>query len=846
MQTQMSLLSDAAVTTLRVSIDYLFRQAVKRGHIRPETVGNTGCGWTVLALGKLGAGELNFSSDIDLIMLHDSANSPVCDKEAIQPFFVRMTRDLIRLLGTPTSDGIGWRVDLRLRPDPGATAVSIDIDAAIGYYESLARTWERAAFIRARAVAGDCTLGERFLGQIQPLIWRRTLDYTVMEDMKTMLRRPPQGTGWLGFNLKTGKNGIRQIEFFTHVLQLVAGGRDASLRQPSTMPALAALAAKQWIDTSQANDLTECYFQLRRTEHRLQMLGDSQTHSLPRSAADLEKFARFMGHETSEGFLHSLAALMDDIADKTQHELLNSADKTVSGSSKHQLLLEDTDAVASWLETMGFSRPKIIADTLSGWMAGRIPATRGERARDLLNRLMPDMLSHFATANDPDEKFAALAQFIEGLPASVQIFSLLDYNRHLTKLLCDMLVLSPHLSRYLQRNPLLFDLLLYSSFFKPLPDADSMTEILRSRIAEKAVEMALDTVKTQVNEWKFQVQVQALSQTIDSATLGASLTAIATATVRTVFDLARQDMQRRHGAIKGRASIIALGRLGTGQMTVRSDLDLIILFDADETSMSDGDRTLGAASYFTRLAQTMTSWLSTPTAEGTLYPVDLRLRPEGEAGGIATSLSRFTTYFATDAWLWEKMALTKARVIAGDEALSRLAQETASGIANRGVPLQEITTAIDKMLKRLHAARKAKTCWHLRALDGGLTDLDLLIQGYRLCHGDQFSRTGQSQQQILHHLRAYDHIDDGTFERLSHACSIQNEVHQCLRLTFGSGAAAGDILPAPLAHFMRERLDLADADQLAFMVKSSRSDVTTAMDEFLSTGRKSTDKSQQC
>ena len=584
MPQQMQWLSEAAQTVLSATIQYLFRQAAQRGKIKNFDADLSGCGWTVLALGKLGAGELNFSSDIDLIMLHDTHHAPFDNGDAVQPFFVAMTRDLIRLLGSATSDGIGWRVDLRLRPDPGATAVSIDLTAAISYYESIARTWERAAFIRARPVAGDLALGNSFLEQIQPFIWRKTLDYTVMEDMKTMLRRPPQGNGWRGYNLKTGKNGIRQIEFFTHVLQLVAGGRDKKLRHRNSLAALDALAAATWISNEQAAALGTAYHQLRRIEHRLQMIADNQTHSLPRGEEDLEKFAHFMGHRTAADFCNELDNLLDQVGANAKHDLLNPADGTIStADGMKDILLDDYDALVGWLGNHGFERPKIIADTLSGWMAGRISATRSERARALLNRLMPEILVSFTAADAPDDKFAALAQFIEGLPASVQIFSLLDYNRHLTRLLCDILLLSPQLGNHLRQYPTLFDLLLYQSFFKPLPDANIMTAQLHQICDGRNVEDALDQIKIKAREWKFQVEIQALSQTIDSTTLATGLSAIATATVRLILDLARADMTRRHGQIDGSVTILALGRLGTGQMTVSSDLDLLFVYDAPET-----------------------------------------------------------------------------------------------------------------------------------------------------------------------------------------------------------------------------------------------------------------------
>ena len=225
--TQMNWLSTAADAAIAATVRYLFRQAAARGLVLPDCTGQRGCGWTILALGKLGASELNYSSDVDMIILHDPENNALTNPETSQTFFVDLTRHLVSLLSSATRDGIGWRVDLRLRPDPGATAVSIQREAAIGYYESIARTWERAAFIRARPVAGDIEMGSAFLADLQPFIWRRTLDFTVLDDMATMLSRPVASPGWTGFNLKTGRGGIRNIEFFTHVLQLVGGGRSA-------------------------------------------------------------------------------------------------------------------------------------------------------------------------------------------------------------------------------------------------------------------------------------------------------------------------------------------------------------------------------------------------------------------------------------------------------------------------------------------------------------------------------------------------------------------------------------------------------------------------------------------
>ena len=836
-QKQMQWLSDAAQTVLTQTVSYLFRCAAKHGKIKPFIKDFKGCGWTLLALGKLGAGELNFSSDIDLIVLHDTEHAPLENLDNVQPFFVTMTRDLIRLLSKATQDGIGWRVDLRLRPDPGATAVSIDVNAAISYYESIARTWERAAFIRARPIAGDLQLGSNFLDHIKPFIWRKTLDYTVMEDMKMMLQRAPQSRGWLGYNLKTGVNGIRQIEFFIHVLQLVTGGRDTKLRHNNSLLALNALASAGWIKHKQSDALGKAYHQLRRIEHRLQMIGDNQTHSLPRSEEDLEKFAHFMGHGSAKVFCEALDKLMNHVGQHTTHDLLDppNQNNAVADERVKNIFLDDYDALISWLADSGFQRPTIVANTLSGWLAGRISATRGERAQALLKRLMPDILMSFAEATEPDDKFAALAQFIEGLPASVQIFSLLDYNRHLTRLLCDILLLSPRLGNHLRQHPALFDLLLYQKFFEPLPDTSFLIEHLREGCAGLPLEKALDQLKIQTREWKFSVEVQALSQTIGSIDLATSLSAIATATVVMILDLAKVDMIRRHGQIEGNVNILGLGRLGTGQMTVSSDLDLMIIYEAPKEVVSGGNKQINAPTYFARLAQTMLSWLSTATAEGVLYPVDLRLRPEGKAGAIATSLERLETYFANEAWVWEKMALSKARFIAGDHCLTKDLDATIHKIVNKPNNYATIGPAVKTMLERVRKSRSNQSKWHLKAQNGGLVDLDLLIQAMRIQYGDLFNNTGQSPMNILETLVSAWKITPSHFSELQDAINLFDEVHQCIRLTFGNSAAVPPLLPVPLRKFMLTRMDQADEKQLTLMLKTSLDQVQKQLDGYTMT-----------
>ena len=833
---QMRWLSTAAETALQGTVRYLFWEAGKRDLVPPLRQDLVGCGWTILALGKLGASELNYSSDVDLIILHDPATTPLRNPDNAQQFYVEMTRKLVRLLADNTRDGIGWRVDLRLRPDPGATAVSIQREAALIYYESIARTWERVAFIRARPVGGDLDLGYDFLQEIQPFIWRKTLDYTVFDDMKSMLRRPGQAGGWAGYNLKNGDNAIRKIEFFTHILQLVAGGRQTENRHIETVPALTALAEFEWIDMVQRDQLIDLYHWLRQAEHRLQMLADAQTHSLPRGAEELDHFARFLGWQDAEPFLDQLAANLGAIAAHTTHRLFDGDSDTAphQQDGHDRPMLDDEYQLEQWLETHGFDRPTDIVATISSWLAGRIAATRGERARHLLNTLLPDMLVTLAKAESPDETFNALVQFIENLPASVQIFSLLDHNRQLTQLLCDMLVLSPRMANYLRYNPALFDLVLFSEFFTPLPDSGVLEAELRAATEGMSVEETLATIQRQAWEWRFRAEVLVLSRLCDHRLLGASLSAIADAVVAVTLDLARSDMERRHGNIEGEIAILGLGRVGVGRLTAQSDLDLVAIYDAPDTAVSDGTRTLGAHAYFTRLIQTFISWMSVTGRTGVFYEIDMRLRPDGDKSSVAVPLARFRDYYAGEAWIWEYMALAKARILTPHTG--KLAATLAA------IPVAAITSLTDggainiaahDMRTRLRKSYGNAHACELRRQPGGLAELDLLIQSLRLHHAALFTSTGQSQADTIDRLRDADLLDAETASSLLHASNLFHQMHHYLRLCFGTAAAAGRDLPESVAQFILASLDYPDWAQLEAELQANRDQVTLLFDQLL-------------
>ena len=822
---QMRWLSDAADAAIACTVRYLLRQATMRGQIN-ETEGpaDRACGWTILALGKLGARELNYSSDVDLIILHDPDSRIPTRPETSQAFFVDMTRRLVRLLSTATRDGIGWRVDLRLRPDPGATAVSIQREAAIGYYESIARTWERAAFIRARPVAGDLEMGTAFLDDLQPFIWRKTLDYTVIDDMATMLSRPPSTLGWPGFNLKTGRGGIRNIEFFTHVLQLVGGGRSPALRQPSTPDALASLAAGDWISAEQQTTLAANYNHLRRVEHRLQMLADTQTHALPRNLDDIADFAAFLGHDSADVFLQQLETILDSVVSYSAHPLFADGDTDDAAPP-----LEDEDRMQEWLANKGFFRPEGISHTLSGWMAGRIATTRSERARTLLSRMMPDILDQLAQASDPDDCFAAFAGFVEGLPASVQIFSLLDHNRQLGRLLGDILILSPRLAGQLRRYPMMFDLVIASDFFSPLDDADGFEKHMRTAIAKAPVEQALEIVTRLTRERRFRAEIQALSGVADLGAMGRALANTAATAIRVVTSLATADMERRHGKIDGGFAVLGLGRIGTGNMTATSDIDLVFAWEGPDDAISDGKRTLAARPYFTRLAQTLVSWLSGATAEGSLYSVDVRLRPDGEKGALAQSSQRLFTYYRAEAWTWEWMALAKARCLTPG-ATGKTSMQMIDRLMTTPPNPASVASAARQMVTRFRDSYGSAPAWQLRRQPGGIREMDLLLQGLRLQHANLFEGAGTTPEHILTTLETSGQIAADTVAELRAAQQLFESLHQALRLVRGNSDDTGTALPDAAMRFILTACDCPDTATLDARLEGYRGKVMSALE----------------
>ena len=692
-------LADRAVA---VALEHAVAKEVARKRLPADP------GIFVIAMGKMGAGELNYSSDIDLIALFDAARHAPSDHAALRSGAVRAVRAMTRTLSEVGPEGYVFRVDLRLRPDPSVTPVCLPVDAAERYYESLARTWERAAYVKARACAGDLASGEAFLARLTPFVWRRHLDFAAVEDIRAMARRIEDHRGLggpiavPGHDLKRGPGGIRAIEFAAQAHQLIFGGRDPSLRARGTVEALGRLAAAGRLPEDAAAELARDYRALREAEHRLQMIRDAQTHTVPTAPADLDRVARLSGEGCTA---RHLAALRERLV-----------------------------RVRGWSERlMGPPEPATPTRSVPERWAS-YPALRSARARDGLERIAGPLMERIDAAARPEEAMAALDRFLEGLPAGAQLFAMFEANPQLMDLIVDVAATAPGLAAYLSRNAAVLDAVVGGRFFAPWPGEAALSEELAALMArERDHEARLDAARGWAREWHFRVGVHHLRGLVDGDAAGAQYAELADAVLGAVLPAVEAEVATRHGPAPGRgAAALAMGSLGAGWLTAASDLDLIVIYDAGGVAASAGLRPLAARAWYARLAQGLVTALSAPMARGRLYEVDMRLRPSGRQGPVATALAAFRDYQREEAWTWERLALTRARPVAGPADLMAEVEALRREVIERSVPPGRIAADTADMRRRLAEARPPRGPWDVRAGPGGLQDIELFAQARAL------------------------------------------------------------------------------------------------------------------
>ncbi|MFN4153202.1 MAG: glutamine-synthetase adenylyltransferase [Paracoccaceae bacterium] len=707
-------LADRAVHLAMVR---LVGDEIRRGKI-PGAVPQdaaTAAGMVALAMGKMGAGELNYSSDIDLICLFDETRYPGVEQEA-RAAFIRVTRKMTAILSDLTGDGYVFRTDLRLRPDASVTPVCLSMAAAESYYESVGRTWERAAYIKARPCGGDLAAGERFLKTLTPFVWRKHLDFAAIQDAHDMRLRIREHRGLNGrvtvegHNMKLGQGGIREIEFFTQTRQMIAGGRDPDLRDRTTVGGLAVLAQKGWVPADVAAELTTLYRAHRELEHRLQMVGDAQTHDLPITAEGVARIAAFCGQDEAAfrvGLLERIARV-DTLTDAFFAPCEAEAGPELSGAA---------------------------AQIVSGWM--HYPALRSERAQVIFQRLRPQLLKQLHRAANPDEALRALDGFLAGLPAGVQIFSLFEANPTLIELIVDIAGTSPGLARHLSRNAGVLDAVIGGSFWTHWPGMAALRAELAQVLDEVPdYEKKLDTARRWMKEWHFRVGVHHLRGLKDAFEAGKAYADLADAVVGALWPVVTAEFARKHGVMPGRGAVlIGMGSMGAQRLNAGSDLDLIMVYDAAGVEESSGPRPLATRPYYARLTQAMVTALTAQMPEGRLYEVDMRLRPSGRQGPVATGWQSFTSYQEEEAWTWEHLALTRARVLAGDAGLAGEVEAFRRDLLARKGKGATVRADVAAMRERLQAAKPAKGSWEAKNGAGRLMDVELCAQMLALIAG---------------------------------------------------------------------------------------------------------------
>ncbi len=736
-------LSDLADACVAYAVRTLLLQYHQRGEIKlsnesdPEFMS----GYVVLGLGKLGSRELNYSSDIDLFVFFNEEKIPYIGKKTSHEFAVRLTKDLVRVLHERTALGYVFRTDLRLRPDPGSTALAVSQEAAQIYYESYGQNWERAALIKARCIAGDGDTAEDFLKDIKPFIWRKSLDFYAIQDIQSIKRQMYAHKGGskvnvAGHNIKLGRGGIREIEFYAQIQQLIWGGRFPEARTPRTLDALNVLNKLKFVTHDSARDLTIAYKFLRKLEHRLQMINDEQTQTLPADDTKLAGIATFMGYDSVDTFKNDVTEILNLVETHYADLFEDAPTLAVEGN----LVFTGTDDDPETLETiqrLGFENASTVIQTVRTWHHGRYRSTRSDRARQLLTEIMPSLLASFGKTSQPDAALVNFDRCLSALPAGVSIFSVFYANPQLLELVGEIMGDAPRLAEHLTRRPTLLDYVLEPEFYQPLEDLDILSKDLKETLdATDSFEFMLDACRRWVNDHQFRVGVQCLRQMTDPIVAAKGLTSIAEAAIINVFPRVTEEFSEQYGRIEnGEYAFLGYGKLGSYELTPTSDLDLVAVYNADIDSRSEGGaKSLPTPAYYMRLTQRLVTAFSSLSQEGRMYEIDMRLRPSGNAGPLASSIEAFQKYQSEDAWTWEHMALSRSRIILGDQKLCEKIRDLAIDVLSR--PRNELKLVVDvyDMRERIKKENKGENTWDIKYRSGGLLDAEFVLQYLRLKH----------------------------------------------------------------------------------------------------------------
>ncbi len=784
-------LTDLADTAVDAAVGFALAEAARAGRLQLKNAERPqdGSGYTVVAMGKMGAFELNYSSDIDLIVFYDPDSSVLPEDAAPAPVFVRITQRLVKLLQERTVDGYVFRTDLRLRPDPASTAIAISMPAALSYYESAGQNWERAALIKARACAGDIAAGETLLDELSPFVWRKYLDYVALADVHAMKRQinAYRGHGDIaveGHNIKLGRGGIREIEFFAQTQQLIAGGRNPHLRDRDTLTTLDKLARDRWIDQDACHDMKAAYCFLREVEHRLQMVDDERTQVLPAEREGVERFARFLGFPDRDSFATVLVGHLG----KVQGHYARLFEKSVAPEQTALSFPADADdrKTLDRLAELGYRKPLEVSTTVRNWLAGDLASLKGETARSHLTHLLPALLESLARTDNPDAAVNSFDRFLYNLHGAARLLSLLRQNPDLIALLALVLGIAPRLADTLARYPQVMDALVDPSFFGPLPDDAELDRRLDASLSQTHQDQdLLERVRAFGLEYMFLIGVRILSGTLTARQAGDAFARLADAVIRAVHRSVAGNFVETYGRIEGaETAVLAMGKLGGYEMTASSDLDLILMYTFDENHPeSDGKRSLYGGQYFSRLTQRLINALTAQTNYGALYQVDMRLRPSGRAGPLATHLEAFAGYQESEAWTWEHMALTRARVVAASADFRTRVEDVIGETLRRPRDAVQIAADVVEMRAAIAKEKGDKERWDLKYAAGGLIDIEFIVQYLQLVHAHERPEIlDTSTAGVLDKAHAMRVLPVEDAEVLRPAAQLYHDVTQILRL----------------------------------------------------------------
>ncbi len=750
-------------------------------------------GLFVIAMGKHGAFELNYSSDIDVSVFYEPEALPLADGVEPQTFTAQLIQRFAALLQERTADGYVFRVDLRLRPDPAVTPPAVPVEAALEYYETVGQNWERAAYIKARPCGGDIARAEAFLKELEPFVWRRNLDFAAIADVHSIKRqihvhKTDERLTAPGHNLKLGAGGIREIEFYVQTQQLILGGRDPSLRSSRTLDALEALQRVGQVTPEAARDLAEAYDRLRAWEHRVQMIGDEQTHKLPEADDARRRVAALAGAKSLAGFDAEVARTLKTV-NRRYGELFPEEEPLASrfGSLVFTGVDDDPETLGT-LARMGFSDPKRVSQTIRAWHHGRINATRSERGRELFTRLAPRLLEAAHASGAPDAAFNRFVDFFAGLASGVQVQSLLLAETRLLDLLVRVLAFAPELARTLARRPAALDALLDPDFFAPIK-AEDMRAIEEAAAAAVAFEDAMDAVRRVHREQAFRIGVQVMSGVASAEEAGAAFAGLADACIRALAPASLAEVERLAGAFPGEVAVVALGKCGSREMTARSDLDLMTFYRPMDPTAASALKGWGAETFYGRFTQRLVAALSAPTAEGGLYEVDLQLRPSGTSGPVAVSARAFEGYYERSAETWELLALTRARVVwASSPGFAGTAQGAIEAALRRPRDARACARDVGEMRALMERERPPSGFWDLKLSPGGLVDIEFAAQYLQIVHagsgGPLEAHTATALKALLDRSLAPAH-ETG---ELTQAWTLQQNLSQLLKLALPDNA----------------------------------------------------------